>query len=178
MKARLLAADLDELEQLGIEPDEALQRARAALGNRPIHDKPRETPGTEAAVEELVHLLAETAADMRLLQFSYTTKARDYQRSRARYDDVEGAMADLRRDVVPQLRARLRELRAREGALERELRERGIDPDRIGPIVPPETAVDPRPRPGEGEPERRTIPPLPPRRSPLERLVDTLRGRS
>jgi hypothetical protein len=58
-------------------------------------------------------------------------------------------MADLQRDVAPVLRARLRELRAREAMLERLLAERGVDPARIGPTVPSGTAVDPATKPGE-----------------------------
>jgi hypothetical protein len=112
---------------------------------------------------------------MRLLQFSFATKAGDYARSRARYDEVEGAMADLQRDVVPVLRARLQELRDREALLERLLAERGVDAARIGPIVRPGTAVDPAPKPGEYDEPMLALRPLPPRRSLLERLLRPLR---
>ena len=76
---------------------------------------------------------------------------------------------------MPALRERLRRLRVHEAALERKLRERGIDPDTIGPKVPEGEAIDPSPRPGESSPaERRAFPPLPPRRGLLARAVRRL----
>ncbi|MGB2952834.1 MAG: hypothetical protein WBB74_05520 [Gaiellaceae bacterium] len=171
MRIELLAADREEFGAAGIEPEDAFRRGVAALGSRPTHGKPREAPGTAAGVEELVHLYAEAAADMRLLRFSFATKAGDYHRSRERYDAVESSMADLKKGKVPALRARLRELRSHEAELERKLRECGRDPGRIGPRVPAETAIDPTPKPGEGDEGRRTLPPLPPRTRLLARLL-------
>ena len=170
MKVELLEADLDELGAAGIEPHEAFARGLKALGRRPIHEKPREVPGTAAATAELVHLVAEATADLRLLRFSFATKAGDYHRSRARHDAVDREMADLRRELAPRFRARLRELRLREAELERELRERGVDPSPIGPHVPRGEAVDPTPKPGEGDEERQRLSRLPPRRGLFERL--------
>ncbi len=177
MKVELLVSDLEELERTGIDPEEAFVRGYRALGARPTHDKLRERPETREGVEELVHLYAEAAADMRLLQFAYTTRAGDYERSRGRYYAVESGMADLQREVAPRLRARLRELHAHEATLERKLRERGIDPDAIGPKVPEGTAIDPTPKPGEGDEPKQTFAPLPPRRTPLQRLWSLLSGR-
>ena len=114
MIVRLLEADLDDLARLELDPARALRIGDAALGEG------RE--GSTESLEELRHLYADAVAEMRLLQFSFATKAGDYARSRELYDEVEGAMADLQRDVVPVLRARLRELRDREALLERLLR--------------------------------------------------------
>jgi hypothetical protein len=174
MIVRLLRADLDELARLELAPAEALRIGAEALGARPTHDKPRERAGTTEALEELRHLYAEAVADMRLLQFSFATKAGDYAGSRARYEAVEGAMADLQRDVVPELRARLRELRAREQTLERRLAMRGVNVASIGPTVPAGMAVDTTPKPGEYDEPMLALRPLPPRRSLLARLVRLL----
>jgi len=177
MIVRLLRADLDELARLELDPAEALRMGAEALGARPTRDRPRERAGTSEAADELRHLYAEAAADMRLLQFSFATKAGDYARSRARYDAVEGAMADLQKDVVPELRARLRALRAREQTLERRLAMRGVDAASIGPTIPAGMAVDTTLKPGEYDEPMLALRPLPPRRSLLERLVRSLSRR-
>jgi hypothetical protein len=169
MIVRLLRTDLDELARLELDPAQALQLGAAALGER--------AAGRSENLSELRHLYAEAAADMRLLQFSFATKAGDYARSRARYDAVEGAMADLQKDVVPLLRARLRELRAREQTLERRLAMRGVDTTSIGPTIPAGLAVDTTPKPGEYDEPMLALRPLPPRRSLLERLVRSLSRR-
>jgi hypothetical protein len=171
MRIELLEADLRELANAGIAPDEAFHRGAADLGNRPTHEKPRERAGTPAGVDELIHLSAEAAADMGLLRFAYATKAGDYHRSREHHDAVESTIAELQREVVPVLRARLRELRVREAELEQALRARGVDPAPIGPRVPPGTAIDPTPKPGESGEDRLTLLPLPPRRNLLDRLL-------
>jgi len=178
MIVRLLRADLDELARLELDPAEALRIGAEALGARPTRDRPRERAGTSEAADELRHLYAEAAADMRLLQFSFATKAGDYARSRARYDAVEGAMADLQKDVVPELRARLRALRAREQTLERRLAMRGVDAASIGPTIPAGMAVDTTLKPGEYDEPMLALRPLPPRRSLLERLVRSLSRRA
>ena len=152
MKVNVLISDTEELERAGISLEEAFGRGYQALAARPTRDKPREKPNTPEGLEELAHLHAEAAADMRLLQFAYTTKAGAYARSRGRYYAVESAMADVQRELVPRLRARLRELRAREATLERELRERGIDANSIGPKVPKGTAIGTDPTSGKQAP--------------------------
>jgi hypothetical protein len=136
MKATLLAADLDELARAGSSVEEAFSRGSAALGSRPTHERPTETPGTEAAIRELVHIHAEAYAQMRLLQFAYTTKARSYERSKGRYDAVEDALSDASRHVVPVLRARLGQVKEREDALVGELEAHGVSAEAIGPLVP------------------------------------------
>jgi len=178
VKVNVFVTDLEELERAGISPEKAFDRGYQVLAARPTHDKPREKPNTPEGVEEIAHLHAEAAADMRLLQFAYTTKAGAYARSRGRYYAVEEVMADLQRELVPRLRARLRELRGREATLERELGEHGIDANSIGPKVPKATAIDPTPKPGEEDESRRTFAPLPRRRTRLERLWALLSGRS
>jgi hypothetical protein len=170
MRARLLAADLKELARAGATVDEAFSRGSAALGVRPIRMRPTEAPGTRAAVDELVHIYAEAYAQMRLLHFSFSTRAGDYRRSKGRYHSVEDALFDARRHVIPALRARLRDVRAREELLVRELEEQGVPADTIGPTVPPDRAQETDLMPGEGPPERRTLPPLPSRPTLLERL--------
>jgi hypothetical protein len=167
MIVHLLEADLDELARLELDPARALGIGVDALDER--------SEGSTESLEELRHLYADAVAEMRLLQFSFTTKAGEYTRSRARYDAVEGAMAELQRDVVPELRARLRELCAREQALELRLAERGIEPARVGPLVAPGTTVDTTPKPGEYDERMPALLPLPPRRSLLERLLRSLR---
>lgn len=171
MKVDLLASDLDELREEGIDAEQAIRRGLEALGRRPTHERPGERPGTEAGVEELVHLYAEASASMRLLEFAFASESGEFDRSASEYAGVEETLADLRRDVIPVLRARLRELRTEETSLEVELRERGVDPDGIGPRVRPGTALDPSPRPGEGEREPRLLPPLPERRGLLRRVL-------
>lgn len=172
MRLTLLERDVRELSERGVTVDDALQRGLAALGRRPRLERATAAPGSTEAVEELVHLHAEAAADVRMLRFGYATRSEDYEASRRRYDAVEGYLADLRRHVAPALRAQLRELRAREASLEQELRAHGVDPGTVGPIVPEATSVDPSPRPGEGERRRHALRPLPPRRSARERLEE------
>lgn len=174
MRVAFLAADLEEFERAGIDSGDALARGLAALAGPPAPDRPAEPPGTEAGVRELVHVYAEALAHLRALRFGYVTRSVEYERSRRRYDLVESATADLRREVAPRLRARLRELREHERELEDRLAERGIDPDPIGPCVPEGLAIDPTPRPGEGPVARRTLPPLRPRRRLLRRVLDSL----
>jgi hypothetical protein len=159
VNVQLLAADNVELEELGLAPVEAFERGVLELGRQDA-DRPQEEPATEAATHELVHLYARVAADVRQLRFEYATKAAEYERSRREYDDLERALAGLGREVVPAGRARLDALRRRESGLERELAARGIDGSAIGPHVPPGTAIDPTPRPGEGEPQPRILPRL------------------
>jgi hypothetical protein len=174
MKATLLLADLDELERVATSADAAFARGAAALGARPMHDRPTEPPRTEQAVQELVHLYAESYAQMRLLQFAYTTNARRYDPSKGRYRTVEEGLFDARKHVVPALRTRLRQVKEREEALVRELESRGVTAGAVGPIVTPEHAQETSLRPGEDPIQRRTLPPLAPRQS----LLDRLRGRS
>jgi hypothetical protein len=175
MKATLLAADFDELARVGTTVTDAFGRGSAALGSRPIRDRATGMPGTEAAVQELIHLYGETYAQMRLLQFAFTTKTRNFERSKGRYEAVEDALFEASRRVVPPLRMRLGEIKQREQALVRELEARGIQAGTIGPIVPLERAQETSLRPGEGPPERRTLPPLARRPSLLERLRGTRR---
>lgn len=104
MKVQLLAADLDELSRAGVTVEAAFQRGSAALGSRLIHDQPTESPGTQAGIEELIHIYAEAYAQMRLLEFSFATKSRDYARSKGRYGAVEDALFHARRYVVLELR--------------------------------------------------------------------------
>jgi hypothetical protein len=170
VKVKLLAADLDELTRAGTTVEAAFERGTAALGSRSIHDQPEESPGTEAAVEELIDIYAEAYAQMRLLEFAFTTKSRDYAQSKGRYDAVEDALFDARRYVVPELRKRLGEVRHREEELVQELASRGVPTDPIGPIVPPDRAQETTPRPGEGAIERYTLTPIAPKPSLLERL--------
>jgi len=168
MKATLLAADLDELARVGSRIEEAFSRGSAALGSRPTHERRTETPGTEAALRELVHIHAEAYSQLRLLQFAYTTKARNYERSKGRYEAVEDALFEARRHVVPPLRARLGQVREREEALARQLEARGVRADTIGPLVPPERAQETSLRPGEGRSRA-----APCRRSPRDPLCST-----
>ena len=89
MNASLLRADLDELDRVGAPASEAFARGSACVGSRPTHERAVETPGTQAAVEELVHLYAEAYAQMRLLQFAYTTNSCSYEQSKGRHENVE-----------------------------------------------------------------------------------------
>jgi hypothetical protein len=170
MKATLLVADLDELERVRTTVDQAFARGLAAIGSRPTHDRVAEAAGGEAAVEELVHIYAEAYAQMRLLQFAYTSKARSYEESKGRYRAVEDDLFDARRHVVPALRGRLGQVKEREATLARELDARGVPAETIGPIVPAERAQETSLRPGEGPIERQTLPPLAPRPPFLQRL--------
>jgi hypothetical protein len=176
MRATLLAADLDELARVGVSAGEAFERGAAALGARPLVDRPTAEPGTEASVQELVHRLAESYAQMRLLQFAFATAASRFRTSKGRYRAVERELVAARRNVVPELRRRLAEVRAREEALARALEERGGAAGDVGPIVPPELAQATSPRPGESGYERRTLPPLEPQPPLLARLRAKLRG--
>jgi hypothetical protein len=63
-------------------------------------------------------------------------------------------------------------LRARERALEEAL---GPDAAAVGPIVPPGTAIDPAPKPGEHDEPMLALRPLPPRRSLGARLFRRVR---
>jgi len=110
MNVEFLVDDLEELAEAEIAPRGALLRGLKELGSRSTHAQPQERPDTEAGVRELMHLYAEAAAYMRLMQFAYATSADEYRRSRQRYYRVEGAMADLQREIVPGLRAKLREV--------------------------------------------------------------------
>lgn len=172
----LLRTDLEELSQAGVTPLEAFARGLRELGERPTSVRPKELPGTEAGAAERVHLYLAATAELHMLRFEWAVRRDGFERSRGRYDLVERAMAELRVAVVPPMRATLRELRAREAALESELAERGIDPRDVGPLVPAETAADLETRPGE-RPSRRLEPlPLQTRRGRSRRLLATLRG--
>jgi len=178
MRIELLEADLAELEALGLTPAQALRRGLRALGARPTYERLRQAGISRQSLEELVHFYADQAADLRLLRFAYATRIPEFERSRRRYEVVEQDTAELRRRLVPALKARLRAVRREEEALERALRERGLDPERIGPRVPPEQAIDPRPMPWEGEPAPLTLSPLPARAGLRERLRSRLQRRS
>jgi hypothetical protein len=162
MTVELLREDIAELPA-GRGVEEAAARGLEALGTRPICDRPREAPGSAAAVAELVHLYAAAAAELRMLRFSYGLRKGEYSRSAAEYEELESALAAARRDLVPRLRSRLGDLRGEERRLELALRERGLDPGAIGPLVPDGQALDPTPRPGEGMPQPRRLTPLAPR---------------
>jgi hypothetical protein len=152
---------------------EAFERGLEALGSRPGHDRPVERPATPAGVNELLHLYAAAAAELRLLRFSYEARKEAYDRSAREYGELEEQLLGARRGVVPALRARLAEVRAEEEELERRLRAAGLEPDAIGPRVPAGRALDPTPRPGELPPASRAL-------APLERrpgLRDRLRRR-
>lgn len=179
MRIDLLDVDLAELAALSLSPEQALRRGAAALAARPTYQRLRHREGSREALEELIHFYAHQAADLRLLRFSFVQKLPEHERSRSRRERVERDTAELRRRLVPALKARLRAVREEEEALERELRRRGIDPDRIGPRVPPAEAIDPRPMPWEGEPAPLPLlPPLPPRIPLRRRLASRLqRGR-
>lgn len=172
MKVGLLAADVAELERWGIFVEAALDRGRRALGRRPAVDIYRPVQakaGTPEALEELRHLHAEAFATMHLLQFRFAREQEAFAGSRKRYDEVERLLeADRKR--AGELRLRLREVRLREAALERALRERGLDPSGIGPRVPPGTALEDTPKPGEVEERRPLLEPLPPRKTLRARL--------
>lgn len=173
MRVPLLVDDLRELAELGLEPGEAARRGRSALGAPPAGERPQERPGSDEGVQELTQLYAEAVAEVRRLRFEVATRSPEYERSRRRRDRVDDSLADVRAKVVPALRARLRELRAEEEQLERELAAQGIDPQTVSPRLPEATSVDPSPRPGEGGYRRRPIPLEPPGR--VERLVRRLR---
>jgi hypothetical protein len=173
----LLQADLDDLEREGVDVDEAFERGCRAAAERTIHDQPSESPETAAGLAELVDLYAEAAADMRLLRFAYARERPRYLRSRNRYDALEGALNEIRRQVAPGLRARLLALRLEEAELERGLRGHGIDPGEVGPHVEPGRAIETSPRPGEGVLGQRSLPPLPPARPGwVKRLLERRRG--
>jgi hypothetical protein len=171
----LLAADVEELRALDLDPTHAARRGIAALGTRPTYSQLREPAETEAGTRELVHLYADTAAEMRGLRYSFATKSREYDRSRRRYDAVDAAMASIQLETAPRLRQRLGVLRARESVLEQRLRGRGIEVDAIGPKVPRGQAIDPTPKPTETRETRATLAPLPPRRGRLARLLAGVR---
>jgi len=172
VRVTLLRSDLDELADVGASAQEAFDRGVDALGHRPTHDRFTEAGSTEASVDEAIHLLAETAADMQLIRFALSTEAPVYERSAERYDAVDDRILRLQRTVVPALRAELRRLRARERELELTLTARGIDPDGVGPHVDEANAVDPTPRPWEGERQPRTLSPPVPRPSLRRRVAD------
>jgi len=171
VKVELLAADRAELEELGIDPQQAFDRGRAAIGNRHTHARLVERPGTEAGVEELADLYAERFADLHLVRFSFAVAAPEYERSRRAFDAVDAHGRAIQRDVAPRLRARLRRLRLREEELELAVAARGLDPGTIGPRVVDGEAIDTTERPGEGARKARSLTPLPPRRSTLARLL-------
>lgn len=172
MIVELLAEDLAELPE-GATVAAAFAHGLEALGARPTHDRPRERPHTAAGAAELAHLYAAAAAELRMLRFSYGIRRREYEQSAEEYDGLESALGAARRELVPELRGRLGELRSEEARLEQALRERGVDPQTIGPQVPEGRALDPTPRPDEGIQQPRRLPPLAPRR----RLRDRLRRR-
>ncbi|MER3410462.1 MAG: hypothetical protein C4306_10320 [Thermoleophilia bacterium] len=176
MRLELLEADVAELQAMGLTPPQALRRGLGALGARPTYERLRETAVTPESLQELVHFYADQAADLRLLRFTYATRMPAFERARRCYEGVEQKTAELRRRVVPELKARLRAVREEEEALERALRERGLDPGRIGPRVPPAQAIDPRPMPWEGDPEPLTLSPPPVRSSLRERVLARLLG--
>lgn len=175
MKVELLAADVRDLEEFGTRVSDSFDRGCAAIGDRRTHARIEERPHTDEGLAELVDLFAERSADLRLVRFSYATKKAQYARSTQSYDDIEEYLRLVRRDVAPALRARLRELRAREAELEHALAERGIDARAVGPLVPDGSAVDPTPKPGEGPAQRVRLAPLPPKRSLLWRLLRLIR---
>lgn len=172
MIVELLLEDVSELPASATAGD-AFARGLEALGARPMHDRPCERPHSAAGVVELTHLYAATAAELRMVRFSYGVRRDEYRRSADEYDGLESALAGARRELVPELRARLGRLRREEEQLERRLRERGVDPRTIGPQVRAGRALDPTPRPGEGIPQPRLLAPLAPR----PRLRDRIRRR-
>jgi hypothetical protein len=170
VNVELLTADITELDELGLDVQQAFERGCKAIGNRPTRERIAEKPDTEAGVAELVDLFAERSADLHLVRFSFATAAPEYDRSTCAFDAIDARGREIQRDVAPTLRARLRELRTREAELERAVAMRGLDPRTIGPMVPAGEAIDPTKRPGEGPRERRHLTPLPVRRSLLSRL--------
>lgn len=175
MDVELLTVDFLELEDLGIDVQEAFERGCAAIGNRITRDRITERPNTEAALEELVDLFAERSADLHLVRFSFATAAPEYDLSTRTFDAIDAHGREIQKDVVPSLRAELRRLRTREAELELALTARGLDARTIGPLVPDGDAIDPRERPGEGVRQARYLTPLPVRQSLLSRLLG--RGR-
>jgi hypothetical protein len=169
MIVELLAEDIAELPEQASVAD-SFARGLGALASRPTHGRPRERPHTAAGVAELTHLYAAAAAELRMYRFSYTVRRGEYERSAEEYEGLEAALAAARRELVPQLRARLGELRQEEARLEQALREHGLDPLSIGPHVPQGRALDPTPRPDEGVPQPRSLTPLAPRPPLRERL--------
>jgi hypothetical protein len=178
MKVELIAADIDYLEELGVTVEQAFRRGLAEIAPRTTRATPVAMIDSTAELSELVHLYADEAAAMRLLQFAFATSAERYTLSARHYEEVEQVMRDLNRDSLPTLRGRLGELRKVEAALEEELRRHGIDPGSIGPLVPFESAIVPTQRPDEGHTKRRLLPPLAPRKSPASRILDQIRRAS
>jgi hypothetical protein len=175
MRASLLAVDLEEFERTGVAVGSAFARGARALDRRQLHEHLVEASGTEAGLTELIDLYAQANARMHLLQFDYMTRAGAYAESKERYDAVDDVLFDLRRHVVPALRAHLAETRQREAELVMEAEGRGIATAEIGPIVPPDRAQVTSLRPGEGPLRRRTLTPLSPRPTRLQRLRRLLR---
>lgn len=175
MRTSLLTADLDEFERTGADVGSAFARGARSLGCRQLHERLLESSSTEAGLTELVDLYAEAYARMHLLRFGYMSKAEAYAESKERYDAVDDVLFDLRRHVVPALRTRLAEVRQREAQLVAQAEARGIPTAEIGPIVPADRAQVTSVRPGEGPPQRRTLTPLAPRPTRLQRLRQLLR---
>lgn len=170
MRVSLLGADLEEFEHAGTDVRSAFERGAASLAGRRLHERLTEPSGTEAGLAELVDLYAEASARMHLLQFDYRTREHAYADSKERYDAVDDTLFDLRRHVVPSLRARLAEVRRREAQLVAEAEAQGIAAAEIGPIVPADRAQVTSLRPGEGPSRRRTLTPLAPRPTRIQRL--------
>ena len=175
MRVKLLSSQLRELEIEDIDPSEAFRRGVAALGEQPAQDGPLPPAGTRASVEVLAPRTAETIAGMYLLEFSFAQRAETYEASIGRYDAVEQLSRSITQAELPVLRARLRALRAEEAQLEAAMRDRGMNPDEVGPSVPDGEAIDPSPRPGEAPRRVRALAPLEPSPSLLQRAVRLLR---
>ncbi len=174
---RLLRTDLERLAGAGVDVEAAFRRGLHALGERPQDERLHAREETAQGVAELEHRYAALMADLRLLDYALASREPAYRGSAEHYDAVNEDMRELERSVVPALRGELRRLRAREQELEERLRARGLDPDGIGPMVAPGKAIDPSPKPGEGEVDdrlelvRRVARPLPQRRSLVQRLL-------
>jgi hypothetical protein len=168
----LLAADLRELAELAIEPEEALRRGAAELGRRPIVERLDTTDRPEESLAQLAHAYAEMTADFRMTRFDYASNAPEFARLAGEYGAIDDELLQLQDEVIPSLKARLRELRTREAELERLLSARGVDAAAIGPSVRLEDAIDTR---LESEPKAPTLGPPAPRPALRRRLLALLR---
>jgi len=143
MNVTILEADLDELLDMGATPQQAFARGCAALGNRTFGTTLRMEAETEEGLAELVDFFAEKSADAHSVRFGFTTNAASFEETRNRYEELGRESYRLRMERAPELQQRLLSVRAREEMLERRLAERGVDASQIGPVVPPEEALDP-----------------------------------
>lgn len=142
MEVEVLARDLDELADAGIDAAEALARGAGAIGRRRVDGRLDAVGGPADRWPALLDLYAEAEADLRLVRFDFATRAPSFDEAALRHRELTRTVRSLRTTRSPALAAELLQLRAREETLERELRARGLDPRDVAPPLPPERTTD------------------------------------